>query len=403
MMEARMANSCLARRLPRLKRMKSTTRRAKIQGKVLRTLHLIECLVNPAQDERASAGHLYGAASVLFFLKRRSEWVLSASKLSFETSTGVLKKAVAFSFRSTYWDACLQFVGWLTVPDSAPSKVWNSSLLGSQSMPVLHCLHKSISLPTRTRMFLSPDRQGFGRPYPCKPKSNLVLTYTSLGVGGVIYSPHTLQPIEKLGLEARCALEKAHKISNLQPESLADRLLKASTSSRYQGLQGKKASVKTLVVKLAAVFTSLYSIWAAYSHREFVVDLRKRLQGVWNVDALAEHGEHMNKLAKYHHWMALPMRPLSAHGTPFPVPRSTHQLVIGVTKENFKMKHAVFLCTFYYSQASSEDVIHFLHKQTNETYLGTVEQTEQPNYLAEVGQAEQPNYLAEGQILLQPC
>eukprot|EP00967_Tisochrysis_lutea_P132911 scaffold232511_cov19-Tisochrysis_lutea.AAC.1 len=82
MMEARMANSCLARRLPRLKRMKSTTRRAKIQGKVLRTLHLIECLVNPAQDERASAGHLYGAASVLFFLKRRSEWVLSASKVA---------------------------------------------------------------------------------------------------------------------------------------------------------------------------------------------------------------------------------------------------------------------------------------------------------------------------------
>eukprot|EP00983_Pelagomonas_calceolata_P115707 1160225-Pelagomonas_calceolata.AAC.5 len=26
--------------------------------------------------------------------------------------------------------------------------------------------------------------------------------------------------------------------------------------------------------------------------REFVADLRKRLQGVWNADALAEHGEH---------------------------------------------------------------------------------------------------------------
>eukprot|EP00983_Pelagomonas_calceolata_P108716 1159488-Pelagomonas_calceolata.AAC.1 len=45
--------------------------------------------------------------------------------------------------------------------------------------------------------------------------------------------------------------------------------------------------------------------------------------------------------------------------------------------------------------ANSEDVIHFLQKQTNETYrfisdlldifcaVGTVEQTEQPNYLAE--------------------
>eukprot|EP00983_Pelagomonas_calceolata_P054873 1143889-Pelagomonas_calceolata.AAC.1 len=56
--------------------------------------------------------------------------------------------------------------------------------------------------------------------------------------------------------------------------------------------------------------------------KEFVVDLRKRLRGVWTVDALAEHGEHTNKLAtgKYHHWMALPLRPLSVHGAPFSVP-----------------------------------------------------------------------------------
>eukprot|EP00983_Pelagomonas_calceolata_P031161 978189-Pelagomonas_calceolata.AAC.1 len=52
-------------------------------------------------------------------------------------------------------------------------------------------------------------------------------------------------------------------------------------------------------------------------------------------------------------------------------------------------------CTFYYYQASSEDVSHFLQKQTNETYrfvsdlidifcaVGTVEQAEQPNYLAD--------------------
>eukprot|EP00983_Pelagomonas_calceolata_P042955 1138717-Pelagomonas_calceolata.AAC.3 len=51
--------------------------------------------------------------------------------------------------------------------------------------------------------------------------------------------------------------------------------------------------------------------------------------------------------------------------------------------------------TFYYSQASSDDAIDFLQKQTNETYrfvselmdifcaVGTVKQTEQPNYLAE--------------------
>eukprot|EP00983_Pelagomonas_calceolata_P074593 1152616-Pelagomonas_calceolata.AAC.1 len=54
--------------------------------------------------------------------------------------------------------------------------------------------------------------------------------------------------------------------------------------------------------------------------------------------------------------------------------RSTHLPVIGVTKENFKMKSMPF---------------------------GTVEQTKQPNHLAEVGtveQAEQPNYLAEDSI-----
>eukprot|EP00983_Pelagomonas_calceolata_P011790 379508-Pelagomonas_calceolata.AAC.1 len=32
--------------------------------------------------------------------------------------------------------------------------------------------------------------------------------------------------------------------------------------------------------------------------REFVVDFRKRLQGVWNADALAEHGEHTDRLAE---------------------------------------------------------------------------------------------------------
>eukprot|EP00983_Pelagomonas_calceolata_P064142 1147995-Pelagomonas_calceolata.AAC.20 len=48
--------------------------------------------------------------------------------------------------------------------------------------------------------------------------------------------------------------------------------------------------------------------------REFVVDLRKMLRGVWHADALAEHGGHTDKLAKYHHWMALPLRPLCDQG-----------------------------------------------------------------------------------------
>eukprot|EP00983_Pelagomonas_calceolata_P029192 914999-Pelagomonas_calceolata.AAC.1 len=57
--------------------------------------------------------------------------------------------------------------------------------------------------------------------------------------------------------------------------------------------------------------------------RKSVVDLRTRLRGLWNADALAEHGEHASKLAKCHHWMALPLKPLSFHGVPFSIPRSS--------------------------------------------------------------------------------
>eukprot|EP00983_Pelagomonas_calceolata_P055089 1143980-Pelagomonas_calceolata.AAC.2 len=56
-------------------------------------------------------------------------------------------------------------------------------------------------------------------------------------------------------------------------------------------------------------------------YNTFVVDFRKRLRGVWNADALAEHVELTNKLTKYHHWVAIP---LSVHGAPFPVPRYLH-------------------------------------------------------------------------------
>eukprot|EP00983_Pelagomonas_calceolata_P002512 84570-Pelagomonas_calceolata.AAC.1 len=95
--------------------------------------------------------------------------------------------------------------------------------------------------------------------------------------------------------------------------------------------------------------------------REFVVDLRKRLRGLWNADALAEHGEHTNKLAKYHHWMALPMRSLSVHGAPFSVPKLivlTLLVVEGLDFQSFSYHPALFLvvgpvffpCLPYFSQ-----------------------------------------------------
>eukprot|EP00983_Pelagomonas_calceolata_P126557 1161318-Pelagomonas_calceolata.AAC.1 len=43
--------------------------------------------------------------------------------------------------------------------------------------------------------------------------------------------------------------------------------------------------------------------------REFVVDLRTGPRGVRNADALAEHDAHVNKLAKFHQWVAYPLKP----------------------------------------------------------------------------------------------
>eukprot|EP00983_Pelagomonas_calceolata_P122853 1160944-Pelagomonas_calceolata.AAC.18 len=65
--------------------------------------------------------------------------------------------------------------------------------------------------------------------------------------------------------------------------------------------------------------------------------------------------------------MALPLRPLSVHGAPFSVPRSTHLHVIGVTKEDSKMKcmPCSFVLTMLYVllQLSCPR----RQKQTNET------------------------------------
>eukprot|EP00983_Pelagomonas_calceolata_P005019 164179-Pelagomonas_calceolata.AAC.1 len=142
--------------------------------------------------------------------------------------------------------------------------------------------------------------------------------------------------------------------------------------------------------------------------------------------------EHTNKLAKYHQWMVRPLKPLSVHGAPFSVPRSTHLNVIDVTKDS-KMKnmlssfvpeslhvlfkgllhiysstsplHRLFLDesgAFYHTQASPEDAFHFL-QQTNETYRFISDLMDIFCVARTVEQAEQPNYPAEGQILLQPC
>eukprot|EP00983_Pelagomonas_calceolata_P066754 1149201-Pelagomonas_calceolata.AAC.2 len=85
------------------------------------------------------------------------------------------------------------------------------------------------------------------------------------------------------------------------------------------------------------------------------------------------HFVHTNKLAKCHHRMALPLRPLSVHGAPFSVPRSTHLHVICVTKEDSKMKSmpgfVLRPCAFYCFRASSEDLEQLSRPSSQTTWL----------------------------------
>eukprot|EP00983_Pelagomonas_calceolata_P003792 122922-Pelagomonas_calceolata.AAC.1 len=50
------------------------------------------------------------------------------------------------------------------------------------------------------------------------------------------------------------------------------------------------------------------------------------MRGVWNDDALAEHAVTVSAqtTTKYHLWVALLLKPLPVHGTPFSVPRYLH-------------------------------------------------------------------------------
>jgi len=59
---------------------------------------------------------------------------------------------------------------------------------------------------------------------------------------------------------------------------------------------------------------------------EFVVDVRRRLRSIWSQ---ANHGQLGNedqtdKAAKYHNWVALPLRSVAVDGPPFSVPRYLH-------------------------------------------------------------------------------
>ncbi len=57
---------------------------------------------------------------------------------------------------------------------------------------------------------------------------------------------------------------------------------------------------------------------------QFVVDVRKRLRSIWYQENQLGIEDQMDKAAKYHNWVALPLRSVTVDGPPFSVPRYLH-------------------------------------------------------------------------------
>ncbi len=55
--------------------------------------------------------------------------------------------------------------------------------------------------------------------------------------------------------------------------------------------------------------------------QDFVLDLRERLRAVWRELDGADPRTHAQKLATYHAWMALPLKPSNVRGPPLVLPR----------------------------------------------------------------------------------
>ena len=67
---------------------------------------------------------------------------------------------------------------------------------------------------------------------------------------------------------------------------------------------------------------------------EFVVDVRKRLRDVWRQAAQPDNADNVNKVAKYHNWVALPLKPVTVVGPPVNLPRYLHLYLGWQTQRN---------------------------------------------------------------------
>jgi len=57
---------------------------------------------------------------------------------------------------------------------------------------------------------------------------------------------------------------------------------------------------------------------------QFVVGVRKRLKSIWYQANQLSDEDQMDKTAKFHNWVALPLRTVTVDGPPFSVPRYLH-------------------------------------------------------------------------------
>ncbi len=57
---------------------------------------------------------------------------------------------------------------------------------------------------------------------------------------------------------------------------------------------------------------------------EDVVDVRKRLRSTWNQANQLGNEDQTDKAAKYHNWVALPLRSVTVDGPPYSVPKYLH-------------------------------------------------------------------------------
>jgi len=60
------------------------------------------------------------------------------------------------------------------------------------------------------------------------------------------------------------------------------------------------------------------------SQLELFVDVRERLRSIWSQANQLGNGDQTDKAAKYHNWVALPLRMVTVDGPPFFVPRYLH-------------------------------------------------------------------------------